>query len=211
VKLLLTGFEPFGNWTINPTQVAVNELNNYSIGRNSSKVYGKVIPLEFHNIKSVFLETVSLVQPSAIIMSGQAGGDAIRLEKIARNYVKNAIPYNCGTVSDGQVLIEDAPEFLETTLPLEDIYNALNEEDIPVKLSDSAGSFGCNLIFYYGQYYLPSIPSGFIHVPLLKNQVKEGDPYLEQDTITKALRITLEIVTKWVGNKSHESMKGESL
>lgn len=198
MNVLFTGFEPFGDWGVNPTQVAAEALDGMKIGMNSEfNLVSDIVPLRYYDILPHLTRLVEKYDPKMIILSGQAGGDKIRLERQAINVVENKVPYNCGSILSGQ-LFPSAKELYRSSLPLNLIYSGLREENIPVEYSDSAGTFGCNQIFYLARHQFRSIPSGFIHVPLLREQVKEDQAFMDQEMITRGLKLATTICGRWL-------------
>ena len=115
--LLFTGFEPFGKWDVNPTAEAAREFDGERF--REWEVVGKVLPLRYEDIRIKMTQLVKKYQPSVIINSGQADGISIRLEEVARNFVKTKIPYNCGTeFPEIQPLVTQGDETLTSRLPL---------------------------------------------------------------------------------------------
>jgi pyroglutamyl-peptidase len=107
-KILFTGFEPFGKWKVNPTEVAVKHLDGFAY--NDFTIIGRVIPLHYNEISNHLKELVNKLKPSAIVLSVQAGGSSIRLDKRAKNYVNTKTPYNCGTNIEDEKLIANGPD-----------------------------------------------------------------------------------------------------
>jgi pyroglutamyl-peptidase len=201
MNILFTGFEPFGNWAVNPTHVAAEHLNGMKIGKNSEfNLISDVVPLRYYDILPHLTRLIEKYDPKMIILSGQAGGDKIRLERQAFNIVETTLPYNCGTELNGK-LFPSAQEMYRSSLPLDLIYSGLKDDGIPVEFSDSAGSFGCNQIFYLMRHQFNRIPAGFIHVPLLKEQVKEDQVFMDQEMITRGLELATSISGKWLSEK----------
>ncbi len=198
MNILFTGFEAFADWSVNPTQIAAEAIDGLKIGNNSEfNVVSDIIPLRYYEILPHLTRLVERYDPKMIILSGQAGGDKIRLERQAVNLVEHRLPYNCGTMRSGQ-LFPSAAESYRSRLPLGLIYSGLIEDEIPVEYSDSAGAFGCNQIFYLARHQFNSIPAGFIHVPLLKEQVKEDQAYMDQEMITRGLKLATNISGNWL-------------
>ena len=198
MNVLFTGFEPFGDWDINPTQVAAEALDGMKIGMNSEfNLVSDTVPLRYYDILPHLTRLVEKYDPKMIILSGQADGDKIRLERQAVNQVEHRGPYNCGTIRSGE-LFPAAEEIYRSSLPLDLIYSGLRDNDIPVEFSDSAGAFGCNQIFYLARHQFNTIPAGFIHVPLLEEQVKGDQLYMDQDLITSGLKLVNIISGNWL-------------
>ena len=197
MKALLTGFEPFGGYGTNPTQMLAEHFNGMNF--RSISVVGRVIELKYGTIRHQIRELVDAVQPDCIVMTGQSARNAITPERIAINYAESSTPYNCGTKVDGEILDPEGEDGLFSTLPLKEIVHELRNQGIPSYVSHSAGTFGCNQIFYECQRYLKlkniNIPSGFIHVPLLPEQAKNGKfASMHFDLMIRAFEIVFKIL-----------------
>jgi pyroglutamyl-peptidase len=197
--ILLTGFEPFGGSHINPSIEACKPYDKKII--NGVKFRVVEIPLKFDEIKPILIKAIEEIQPSAIICTGQSGASTINLERVAINVADARIPYNCGTKPIDEPIESVGPVAYFSTLPLREMLSALTEANIPAGISNSAGTFGCNHIFYVLMHYLSTnfieIPAGFVHVPCLPEQVLEKKlPSMSLNLIIEALGIVLETLTK---------------
>ncbi|RMG31784.1 MAG: pyroglutamyl-peptidase I [Methanobacteriota archaeon] len=200
--LLFTGFEPFGGHRVNPTHLLVQHFDKMVY--DGLEIIGKVIPLRFHEIRPLIRNLIDDIQPDYIVMSGQAPRNAITPERIAINYAETSTPYNCGTTIEGQFLDSEGEDGFFSTLPLKRIVQGLREKGIPCSISLSAGTYGCNQIFYECMRYLRikhlDIPAGFIHVPLLPEQALNGRyASMSFELMIKAFETIFRII-----DKSHE-------
>ncbi|MCK5670069.1 pyroglutamyl-peptidase I, partial [Candidatus Bathyarchaeota archaeon] len=165
--ILLTGFEPFGGSKINPSIEACTPLDGREY--NGYRIKVVEIPLRFHEVRPSLLKAIKKTGPSAVICTGQAGSSMIRLERVAINVADARIAYNCGKQPMDEPIVEDGPVAYFSTLPLRKMLAAIEEAKVPVSISNSAGTFGCNHIFYDLMHYIEEneleIPGGFIHVP----------------------------------------------
>ncbi len=196
--ILLTGFEPFGGSDINPSIEACKPLDGKEY--NGYKVKVVEIPLCFDKIRSNLVEAITETKPSAVICTGQAGSATINLERVAINVADARIAYNCGKQPVDETIVEGGPVAYFSSLPLRKMLAGIEEAKIPVKISNSAGTFGCNHIFYELMHYIEEenlgIPGGFIHVPSLPEQaMKKQGPSMSLDYITKALDAGLEVLS----------------
>ena len=158
MKILLTGFQPFGEDKFNPTESLALHFGGFSLPVVQKKCFTRWKELYENSL------------PDAIVMLGQAGGSSeIRLERIAINLDDYSIPDNEGNLAKEEMIIPSAPAGYFSTLPLSQIYRILKAEDIPVQYSLSAGTYICNHLFFQVMHYLTQsekkIPAGFIHVP----------------------------------------------
>ncbi|MES0326046.1 MAG: pyroglutamyl-peptidase I [Candidatus Bathyarchaeia archaeon] len=197
--ILLTGFEPFGGSHINPSIEACKPLHGKEC--NGFKVKVVEIPLRFHEVRTCLVKAIEETKPSAVISTGQAGSSMIRLERVAINVADARIAYNCGKQPVDEPIVENGPVAYFSTLPLRKILAAIEEEKVPVAISNSAGTFGCNHIFYDLMHHIEEkelgIPGGFIHVPSLPEQaMKKQGPSMSLDLITKALETAVKVTAE---------------
>jgi pyroglutamyl-peptidase len=158
MPILVTGFQPFGDFLANRSEQVAQIFGGISLPVVRTKSF------------DVFRERFQSLSPEAVIMIGIAGGsDKIRLERIAINLDDYSIPDNDGNQPIDQRIIPDAPDAYFSTLPLRKIFEALTDQQIPVQLSLSAGSYICNHLFFQVMHFLAhqndKIPAGFIHIP----------------------------------------------
>lgn len=198
-KLLLTGFEPFLDFTINPTMSVVDELNGKHI--NGYEVVGKVLKVDFKSSGEEMLEHIRSENPDAVIALGLAGGRyKITPERIAVN-CNDGDCDNEGNLPQGERIMEDGPDGLFSTLPIRDMVENLNEAGYPAEISNTAGTYLCNHVMYQAIYELKhqnkSVPAGFIHIPAsheLAIQHKKI-PSWSQNDLTKAIEISIEALS----------------
>ena len=186
VTVLLTGFEPFGGETVNPSWLAVEAVARDWNG--PEKVSASRLPV-------VFDDTIDAViahqRPDLVISVGQAGGFAtVELERVAINVQDARIPDNSGAQPIDEPVIADGPAAYFSSLPIKAAVAALVGAGIPASVSQSAGTYTCNHVFYrlrhLGQH------GGFVHVPFSTEQLAGRDaPSLPQELITEAVRIVV--------------------
>ncbi|WP_408007857.1 pyroglutamyl-peptidase I [Pseudalkalibacillus sp. A8] len=194
-KLLLTGFEPFLDHGVNPTELIVKKLDGKTIG--GYQVIGRVLPVEFDRSAEVLLGYVQELEPDAVFSLGLAAGrDKITPERVAIN-VNDGVRDNKGQVPVDEPIVEDGPDAYFSTLPIRKMVNTLKERGIPAEISNTAGTYLCNNVMYSVRHYLEkqgkSIPAGFIHVPAsfelsVENIRLPGWPL---ETIRKAVEIAI--------------------
>jgi pyroglutamyl-peptidase len=196
-KILLTGFEPFGDSTVNPSISACRRLEGKRV--DGFEIVVEEIPLRFHEIRSAIEEHIARLDPAAVICTGQSSRALISLERVAINIADARIPYNCGTHPVDELLNGEGPAAYFSALPLREILGAVKEAGIPVGISNSAGTFGCNQIFYHLMDYRYrlglEIPAGFIHVPCLPEQaINKAKPSMSLDLMVEALKVAASTV-----------------
>lgn len=187
MKILITGFDPFNQETVNPAYLAVSKLRNTYDDIILTKLE---IPTSFSHSFEILSQELNN-NYDAVIMVGQAGGrKEISLEKVAINYIDAKIADNDGLVVSHQAINSNGKDAYFTTLPILKLLSDLEKESIPAKISYSAGTFVCNYLMYktLEQFNTTNTKVGFIHVPYIKEQIKDDKtPYMDLDMITKAL------------------------
>jgi pyroglutamyl-peptidase len=196
--ILLTGFEPFAESHINPSIEACKPHDGKIY--NGYKVKVVEIPLRYDEVKPSLIKAIRDSDPSAVICTGQSGSGDIRLERVAINVADARIPYNCGTQPIDKPIVPDGPVAYFSTLPLRKLVAALIEAKIPTVISNTAGTFGCNHIFYELMHHRAEnkleIPAGFIHVPSLPEQViGQTRPSMALSLITEAFGVVLDTLS----------------
>ena len=191
-RFLITGFEAFGKASLNPSGEIVKRIS----GEN---IVTAVLPVAYKSSASALLALIEEHSPDIVIMLGQAEGrNQITAERIAINLDDARIPDNEGVLRLNQEITEGGPVAYRSTLPVEEIVDALKNADIPAAISLSAGAFLCNHIFYVAQnkYEGSSVRSGFIHVPLMEEQSEEfpGLPTMPLDQMVEAVGIILKSI-----------------
>lgn len=199
-RILLTGFEAFGGETINPSALAVAALAGKMVA--GREVVSAVLPCVFDQSSAELIRYLDEVEPELVICVGQAGGrDAINLERVARNIDDAEMADNSGAQPTGRRIAIAGPATYHSSLPLESIVDALNAISIKTVVSDDAGSFVCNHVFYNLMCTLksrPGVRGGFIHVPFLPEQVEAKSqeplpPSMPLERIVESLRVAMEV------------------
>ena len=189
--LLITGFDPFGGETVNPSWEAVRRLPETV---NGWQIHKQQIPTVFGKAAEVVLAAAEEVKPDAILCIGQAGGrSAVTPEVVAINLREARIADNKGVQPVNVPVIPGGPAAYFATAPVREMVNAITAEGIDAALSYSAGAFVCNDVLYtlLHRYNGTDTRVGFIHVPFLPTQAKNNQPSMEQDAITAALRAAI--------------------
>jgi len=191
MKILLTGFTPFGKSPLNPSQQLIKSLPE--IGNNGETLLKAILPVDQVQAPKILLDHLHQSQPDAILMFGLASGrPKICLERVAINLRDFRIPDNAGvTVSDEPVIV-DGPAAYFSTLPLRAMLNALQAEAIPASISLSAGAYLCNQVFYTVMHEVTqkqlTIRAGFIHLPALPAQAAGSDKNLPSMSLDQEIQ-----------------------
>jgi pyroglutamyl-peptidase len=194
-NILLTGFEPFGGDAINPSEEIAREINDATIARHN--VVGALLPCVFGAAIKEVKRLIKIHEPDIVICLGQAGGRAeITPERVAINIDDARIPDNAGQHPIDKPVVKDGPAAYFSTLPIKAIVHELRRREIPALVSQTAGTFVCNHVFYGLMHELAlhreRVRGGFIHVPYLPEQAKPGQPSLPFETMTQAVRVAIE-------------------
>ncbi|EKO3575291.1 pyroglutamyl-peptidase I [Vibrio metschnikovii] len=195
-KVLITGFEPFGEDSLNPSQALLNAKEQLHV--TGVEVIGCVLPVVRYQAAEVAINAIKTHQPDLVLMFGQASGRAaITPERVAINLDDYRIADNAGHQPIDEAIIADGPAAYFTTLPVKAMVEDLQQAGIAAEVSYSAGTFVCNHLFYAVQHYLSQhdIPSGFIHIPALPEQVPATNPSLPSlglEPLIAAVRVMIQ-------------------
>ena len=194
MKILVTGFEPFGGEIVNPSWEAVRLLPETV---NGWVLHKRQIPTVFGKAAEAVLAAAEEVQPDAILCIGQAGGrSAVTPEVVAINLREARIADNEGVQPRNEPVVPHGPAAYFATVPVREMVRAITDAGIAAALSYSAGAFVCNDVLYalLHRYDGTAVRVGFIHVPFLPQQAKEGQSAMELETIAAALRAAIEVM-----------------
>lgn len=195
-KVLLTGFNPFGGEPVNPASEAIQRLSAKNF--DNIELVTKQIPTVFHKSIEVLKQAIQEVQPNVVICVGQAGGRSdITVGRVAINVDDARIPDNEGNQPIDVPIVPDGPVAYWSSLPVKAIVKNIREAGIPASVSQTAGTFVFNHLFYGLAHLIatefPSIRGGFIHIPYLPEQAVRhaGAPSMSLDHIVQALEIAV--------------------
>jgi len=192
MRILLTGFEPFGNATSNPSGEIVKQIS-------MDNVFTAILPVAYTKSAEHLLALIAEHNPDVVICLGQAEGRTqITPEKVAINLDDARLADNEGVLRTDVKILEGAPDAYFSTLPVKDIVEAIKAKGVPAAVSLSAGAFLCNHVFYVAQNKFAGthVRSGFMHVPLMDSQAPEfpGLPTMPLDQMVTAVRAMLEVL-----------------
>ncbi len=201
MKVLVTGFDPFGGESVNPAFEAIKLLPDEIAGAEIIKLE---IPTVFTKSEVVVEDAIKACMPDIVINVGQAGGrSTITPEKIAINLKDARIPDNDGEQPLDEPLHEDGEPAYFATVPVKAMVENMKAHGIPASLSYTAGTYVCNAVMYNTQYMIakryPGIKEGFIHVPFAAEQVvnkPNGTPSMSLEMIAKGLEYAIEAAVK---------------
>ena len=209
MKILVSGFDPFGGEKINPAIESVKLLPDEIKG-------AKIIKLEIPTVARKSLkkleEVIEIEKPDVVINVGQAGGRTdITVERVGINMDDFRIKDNEGNQSIDEKIAEDGPDAYLVTIPIKAMVQKMIKNKIPASVSNTAGTFVCNHVCY-GMAHLastkyPNMRTGFIHIPFLPEQVvdKRNMPSMPLEMIAKGLEYAIEAI---VENKEDIKVEG---
>jgi len=190
--ILLTGFEPFGTATSNPSGEIVKQITG-------DNIVTAILPVAYGESAKRLLALIAEHNPDVVICLGQAEGRTqITPEKIAINLEDARLPDNAGVQRSDIKILDNGPDAYFTTLPIKEMVDAAKAAGVPASVSLSAGAFLCNHVFYIAQnnFAGSNVRSGFVHVPLMDSQAPEfpGLPTMPLDQMVTAVRAMLEVL-----------------
>ena len=173
MKILVTGFDPFGGEKVNPALEAVKSLPSEIHG---AEIHWVEIPTVFYKSAEVLETAIVRFQPDAVLCIGQAGGRAsLTPERVAINQDDARIPDNQGNQPIDTPIRLDGQAAYFSTLPIKAMVQAIKEEGLPATVSNTAGTFVCNHLMYQVLYLadkkFPNMRAGFMHIPYMTEQV----------------------------------------
>ncbi|OON99070.1 MAG: pyroglutamyl-peptidase I [Epulopiscium sp. Nele67-Bin004] len=196
MKVLVTGFDPFGGEPVNPASEAIMQVSDNIADAEIIKI---VIPTVRQKSIEIIEKAIIKHQPNIVICIGQAGGRFdITPERVAINVDDYRIKDNDGNQPVDEPIYIDGDTAYFSQLPIKAIVENLNNNDIPASISNTAGTFVCNHVMY-GLLYLtnkkyPNIKGGFMHIPYMTSQVinKKGMPFMSLAEIVKGIELAIE-------------------
>lgn len=198
MKILLTGFEPFGGEDINPSWEAVRQLR----APEGTELVRLRLPVVFREAGELLAAAMKRERPDLVLCIGQAAGRAaITPERLGVNLMDAAIPDNAGFQPQEEPVIPGSPAAFFARLPVKELAEAIRAAGVPAQVSNSAGLFVCNALLYQLLYEIetryPQMRGGFLHVPCLPEQAerlgKEKPlPSLELSLIVRGLQAALD-------------------
>ena len=191
-KVLLTGFEPFGKASLNPSGEIIKQISG-------DNIVTAILPVAYAQSAERLLALIAEHNPDVVICLGQAEGrKEVTPERVAINLDDARIADNEGVLRNDVKILADGPDAYFSTLPVKEIVEAIKAAEVPAAVSLSAGAFLCNHVFYVAQnkFAGTKVRSGFVHVPLMDEQAGEfpGLPTMPLEQMVKAVRAMLEVL-----------------
>ena len=208
MKIIVTGFDPFGGETINPSIECVKALPEIE----GVELIRLELPTVFKESAKRLNEVINDVKPDAVLSVGQAGGrPGITMERIAINVDDARIPDNVSQQPiDEKIQVEGEAAYF-STLPIKRIVKAIREAGIPAEVSNSAGTFVCNHIMYQALFAATKadkpFKAGFMHIPFIPEQTTDK-PSLPLEESTKAVQIAIETIRDYINDEDIKVQEG---
>lgn len=200
--ILLTGFEPFGAYAVNPSGEVAKTLDGREIG--DCRVRTVVLPVHHAEAAAVVACAMAEREPAAVVHLGLAGGRArIALERVALNVMDYELPDVSGFRATGEPCVDGGPAAYFSTLPLDAMLHALLAIGIPAYVSNTAGTYLCNQTMYTTRHAIARAgqgpAAGFMHLPLLPSMVAASgldQPSMDLSLMVRAVEVCLGIVAR---------------
>jgi len=195
--ILLTGFEPFGGETVNPSWEVARRLDGERVGGvGGARIVARALPCVFGRSLGVLDEALADLRPVLVLALGQAGGRCdLSLERVAINVDDARIADNAGALPIDEAVVEGGPAAYFSSLPIKAMVAGLRAAGYPASVSQTAGTFVCNHVFYGLQHRLAGseVRGGFMHIPYLPEQAVRhpGQPSLPLNTLVSGIGVAL--------------------
>jgi pyroglutamyl-peptidase len=172
-RVLVTGFEPFDRFQTNPSEQLLAYLKNHSF---DFEVHTHLLPVSFTKAMPHLDEAIKKIQPTHVLLTGYADKrEVLTVEESGLNLIDAPIPDNDGNKILNKPILENGPEKLFSTLPVDQLVQKAIEVNVPCTLSQSAGEYVCNHVLYSYLATYQTIPGAFIHIPKADNH----EPFYE--------------------------------
>lgn len=194
-RILLTGFDPFGGETVNPSWEAVRALHGRRIAGH--RIVALQLPTEFAASLRALRRALREERPAIALGVGQAGGRSrLSLERVAINVNDARIPDNAGAQPVDEPVVAGGPAAYFSSLPIKAMLAALREEGLPAEISNTAGTYVCNHIAYAMAHYTArqrGVRTGFLHIPFLPDQAvtHAHAPSMSLEDVRRGLLVAL--------------------
>ncbi len=203
IRILLTGFTPYDGATVNPTERLMRRAPEALADIPGVTLRALVLDTDYRLSEGQFIAALDDFRPDAVLSFGLSRRlDEIKLERIAINVDDAPLADTGGKLRRGQEIAAGGPVGYRTTLPIEAILQALHQAGIPTGISNHAGAYVCNHLFYFGLHRIATqglhTRMGFIHVPPLPEMLDAGTERagMSMETLLKAARIIIVATTK---------------
>ena len=198
MRVLVTGFEPFGEYSENSSWEVAQRVASCGIEMGEVEVVAVQLPVSFVRVGEVLRSAIELHSPDLVIVLGQSAvADLIKLERVALNMMDSSNGDNDGVKPDEEPIYEGEESALFTSLPIKRLRSAINEKGIAVKISNSAGLYVCNRTYYEALRMCKerAMQATFVHLPLFDEQQQPQNikkPTMPLADMAKAVQTIIE-------------------
>ena len=195
LRVLLTGFEPFGKYSENSSWAVAEKVA--ACGVVGAEVMAKRLPVSFAGVGIALRKAVVECCPDVVLMLGQAAGiDYIKLERIAINMMDSMAADNDGYRADEETICDDGPAALFANCDIKGLRKVIEEMGIVAKVSNSAGLYVCNRLYYEALQLCnerPGMKALFVHLSFYDGQpsATAGQPTMPLDKMVKAVQVIM--------------------
>lgn len=199
MKILVTGFEPFGQEKANSSWEAVKKFTIDIEGLELKKV---CLPVSYKRAVTALKQEIDTNTPDVVLSVGQSKRYEVNVERIAINMAHSKKPDNDGYQPNEVTISSDAPDAYFSNLPVAMLVNAIHDVGIPATVSNSAGLYVCNSVFFTAMHMVhckyPKMRVGFVHIPYMPCQAvgKSNQPSMETETAVKALEAVIQYLAR---------------
>ena len=200
MKILVTGFEPFGGEAVNPSYEAVKLLKDEI---NGAQIIKRSLPVVYGKSVEKLIEAIEEEKPNAVLCLGQAGGTcALSVERVGINLMDSSQKDNDGGACEDEVIFPDGESAYFSSLPIKAMVKRIRDNKLPAVISNTAGTYVCNNVLYGLLYsinkHYPDLKGGFIHVPFIPEQVldKPGKASMSPDDIVRGITYAIEAISE---------------
>ncbi|HEX7388968.1 MAG TPA: pyroglutamyl-peptidase I [Acidiphilium sp.] len=195
MRILVTGFEPFGGDTVNPSAMLAEALATETIA--GVEIGHAILPCSFAPLGAALDAAMAAFRPDVVLCFGLATGrTGITLERVAINVIDARIPDNLGAQPIDEPVVAGGPAAYFSTLPIKAACARTGEAGVPASISQTAGTFACNAVFYLARHRTEEtdIRAGFVHLPCLPEmpEARNGVPSLDFQQMRAAGRAIIQ-------------------
>ncbi len=204
---IITAFEPFNNDEVNPTESILNKIPDtlYDV-----KIVKMTLPVVYNHVFERLLPLIDEYDPVMVLSLGLAKGRShINIERIAINVNESSIADNLGNKKTGQPIVDYGPDGIFTTFPLEKLKQKIDSKRMPVTVSNTAGTYVCNNLFYKTLHHIKQfsldIKAGFIHFPATPTMVykQPNIPSMSESVMVQSLMAMIDTLLNPIDHKTY--------
>jgi len=196
MRVLITGFDPFRDEPVNPSWEVCKLLKEESI--EGIDIVVRRLPVVFNAAKEEAIHHFEELTPDLVLHLGEAGGRThVSVERIAINCDDAGTPDNDSQTKDAEPIQKNGEDGLFATVPVKKIVDAIKKAGIPAVVSNSAGTYVCNHVFYGMLHHIKKkqvkTRVGFIHLPYVPEQTinKPQKASMDVTPMVKAVKIAI--------------------